>query len=144
MPNADTDSRIIFDMIESFVKRNKNSRAYTSLGQLKYLSCMRYVDGVVGNSSSGLLEAPSFRVGTINIGDRQKGRLKASSVIDCDPDEESISDALHHLYSPEFQKKLKTVANPYGQGGASESIVKILQDCSLDSILKKRFYDLSC
>jgi len=143
MPNADTHGRVLFDMIKQFVSIHPNSRAFISLGQLLYLSCIQHVDGVVGNSSSGLLETPSFGKGTINIGDRQRGRLKAKSVIDCNPDRDSISKAIEHLYSSPFQAMLKTVRNPYGEGGASEKIVQVLQDFPLESILKKNFYDLA-
>jgi GDP/UDP-N,N'-diacetylbacillosamine 2-epimerase (hydrolysing) len=129
-------------MVEAFVAARTNARAYTSLGQLRYLSCLRHVDGVVGNSSSGLIEAPSFRKGTIDIGDRQRGRLKADSVISCAPDRQSIARALEMLYSCTFQEKLRTVQNPYGDGGASEKIVQILNDYPLESIVKKGFYDL--
>jgi GDP/UDP-N,N'-diacetylbacillosamine 2-epimerase (hydrolysing) len=142
MPNADTHGRVIVDMIKQFVVDNPKARAYTSLGQLRYLSCLKYVDGVVGNSSSGLLEVPSFYKGTINIGDRQRGRLKAKSVIDCSPEKESIAAALRKLYSKEFQLALGTVKNPYGEGGASKKIVEILQDHSLGSTLKKPFYNI--
>lgn len=142
MPNADTDGRVLFDMIRQFVATHPNARAYTSLGQLRYLSCIRHVDGVVGNSSSGLAEAPSFHKGTINIGDRQRGRLKAESVIDCAPERAAIGAALQRLYAPEFQTMLANVRNPYGEGGAGEKIVKILRDQSLDGILKKTFHDL--
>ena len=95
----------------------------------------------MGNSSSGLAEVPSFKKGAINIGDRQKGRLKAVSVIDCEPNKISINNAIQKLYSTEFQDKLNTVKNPYGPGGASEAIVNILESVSLDGILKKTFYD---
>jgi GDP/UDP-N,N'-diacetylbacillosamine 2-epimerase (hydrolysing) len=142
MPNADSDSRVLFDVIEKYVASHTNAHAYTSLGQLRYLSCLRHVDGVVGNSSSGLIEAPSFGIGTINIGDRQRGRLRAKSVIDCDPERQSIATALQQLYSPGFQKILKTVSNPYGDGGASEKIIRRVYDYPLESILKKSFYDL--
>ena len=142
MPNADTDSRILIKMIDQFVAKHPNARLYTSLGQLKYLSCIRHVDGVVGNSSSGLIEVPSFAKGTINIGDRQRGRLKAVSVVDCDPHRKSITNALQHLYSDTFIKKLLHVHNHYGEGGASKKIVKILQDYPLESILKKQFHNL--
>ena len=142
MPNADTDGRVIFKMIENFVINNSKAKAFTSLGQLRYLSCIKYVDGVIGNSSSGLAEVPSFKKGTINIGDRQRGRLKAKSVIDCEPTQRSIGDALKKLYSVEFQNSLKNVINPYGNGGASQSIVKILENTSFNDILKKKFYDL--
>lgn len=143
MPNADTDGRVLIQMIERFVAKHSNARAYTSLGQVRYLSCIRHVDGVVGNSSSGLIEAPSFKKGTINIGDRQRGRLKADSVIDCGPDRQSIAMALQRLYSLSFQATLKTVCNPYGEGGASEKIVRVLQDYPLESILKKSFHNLA-
>jgi GDP/UDP-N,N'-diacetylbacillosamine 2-epimerase (hydrolysing) len=142
MPNADTHSRLIADMIKQFVTDHPNARAYTSLGQLRYLSCIKFVDGVVGNSSSGLIEVPSFAVGTINIGDRQRGRLKAESVIDCDPNRQSIADALKYLYSDTFRKKLEYVHNPYGQGGASERVVETLKKVKLDDGLKKCFFDL--
>jgi GDP/UDP-N,N'-diacetylbacillosamine 2-epimerase (hydrolysing) len=142
MPNADTDGRVIFKMIEKFVTNYSHAKSFTSLGQLRYLSCIKHVDGVIGNSSSGLAEVPSFKKGTLNIGDRQRGRLKAKSVIDCEPTKQSIGDALKKLYSVDFQKTLKNVINPYGIGGASESIVKILENTFFDDILKKKFYDL--
>ena len=141
MPNADTEGRALFRQIQEFCEKHPQAKAYTSLGQLRYLSCMRHVDAVAGNSSSGLLEAPSFNLGTINIGDRQKGRLKAASVVDCDPLSKTISNAIKHIFSPQFQDNLLTVANPYGNGGASKAIVKILESCSLNDILKKRFND---
>ena len=142
MPNADTDGRIIFQMIEDFVNNHPHAKSFTSLGQLRYLSCIKHVDGVIGNSSSGLAEVPTFKKGTINIGDRQQGRIKAESVIDCKPTTKSISDAIKKLYSSEFQQKLKTVKNPYGSGGASEAIVKKLENISLKTILKKKFYNM--
>lgn len=142
MPNADTGGRELIEMIDRFVATHENARAFKSLGQLRYLSCVRHVDGVVGNSSSGLAEVPSFAKGTVNIGDRQRGRLKASSVIDCLPDRRSIAAALIKLYSPQFQLALKSAHNPYGEGGASEKVVQVIRDYPLDSILKKTFYDL--
>jgi len=142
MPNADTGGRKLSAMVSEFVERHSNACVFTSLGQLRYFSCLAQIDGVVGNSSSGLAEAPSFGIGTINIGDRQKGRLKADSVIDCQPNSQDILKALGHLYSPEFQQTLKSVKNPYGAGGASGTIAKILADYPLEKILKKRFYNL--
>jgi GDP/UDP-N,N'-diacetylbacillosamine 2-epimerase (hydrolysing) len=118
MPNADTDGRVLFDLVEQFVAGHPTACAFTSLGHLRYLSCMSLVDGVVGNSSSGLIEAPSLRKGTVNIGDRQRGRLRASSVIDCAPERTSITAAIDILYSDEFRASLATVTNPYGDGGA--------------------------
>ena len=141
--NSDTDGRVINQMIDEYVTKNSNkSIVFTSLGQLRYLSALQYVDAVVGNSSSGLAEAPSFKIGTINIGDRQKGRIKASSVIDCEPNKDSILKSFEKLYSKEFQETLKTTINPYGDGYASKKIVEILKNVDLKNILKKSFYDL--
>ena len=141
--NSDTDGRVINQMIDEYVTKNSHkSIVFTSLGQLRYLSALQYVDAVVGNSSSGLAEAPSFKIGTINIGDRQKGRIKASSVIDCDPNKDSILKSFEKLYSKEFQETLKTTINPYGNGCASKKIVEILKSVDLGNILKKSFYDL--
>ena len=143
MPNADTESHQLGEMLHAFVARRPDTaKVWTSLGQLRYLSCLRHVDGVVGNSSSGLAEAPSFRIGTVNVGERQQGRLKAASVIDCAPTREDISRALQTLYSEAFRKQLPKVINPYGEGGASSRIVSILTRCKLDHLLKKRFHDL--
>ncbi|MBK6303445.1 MAG: UDP-N-acetylglucosamine 2-epimerase (hydrolyzing) [Arcobacter sp.] len=141
--NSDTDGRVINQMIDEYVTKNYHkSIVFTSLGQLRYLSALQYVDAVVGNSSSGLAEAPSFKIGTINIGDRQKGRIKASSVIDCEPNKDSILKSFEKLYSKEFQETLKTTINPYGNGCASKKIVEILKNVDLKNILKKSFYDL--
>ena len=142
MPNADTDGRVLVQLIEQFVAQHANTRAYTSLGQLRYLSCMAHVDGVVGNSSSGLLEAPSFQKGTINIGDRQRGRLQAASVINCEPTRHSITAALVRLYSKEFQASLSKVRSPYGEGGASAAIVAKVKAVSLGTLHKKHFYKM--
>lgn len=141
LPNADTDGRALTNMVELFVAQHVNARAYESLGQLRYMSCVSHVDGVVGNSSSGLLEVPSFKKGTINIGDRQRGRLQATSVINCEPIQRSITAALSRLYSAEFQSGLSQVQNPYGECGASEKVVSTLLCCSLEGVLKKSFYD---
>ena len=142
MPNADPDGRIIIDKIKNFCIENKRSKYFTSLGELRYLSCIKYVDGVIGNSSSGLLEVPSFKKGTINIGDRQRGRSKAKSIIDCKPEKRNIIQAIKFLYSLDFQNKLKEVKSPYGEGGASKKIVKQIEKINLDGILKKKFKDL--
>lgn len=142
MPNADTGSRRLAEMVDEFVAAHPNARAYTSLGQLRYLSCIQYVDGVVGNSSSGLAEVPSFRKGTINIGDRQKGRLMADSVINCEPTRGAIGAALARLFDVDFQSTLAATVNPYGEGGASEAIVRTIKSASLEGIAKKIFYDI--
>lgn len=140
--NSDTDGRIINQMIDEYVNKNKDkSVAFTSLGQLRYLSALQFVNAVVGNSSSGLIEAPSFNIPTINIGDRQKGRLKAKSVLDCKPIKTDIINAFDKINSAEFKKLLMHLENPYGEGGASEKIINILSNISLDGILKKTFFD---
>jgi len=142
--NADTGGRLINKMIDDYVADNVGkSVAFQSLGQLRYLSTLKYVDGVVGNSSSGLIEAPSFKVGTVNIGHRQSGRVKAASVIDCSADRDSILDAITKLYSPDFQKNLKLVVNPYGDGGGSKLIAAHLERISLEKLIKKTFFDFS-
>lgn len=141
--NSDTDGRIINQMIDAYVVKNPHKAVgFTSLGQLRYLSALQYMDAVAGNSSSGLAEAPSFKIGTINIGDRQKGRIKADSVIDCVPTQESINQAFGTLYSQDFQNLLQDVVNPYGDGAASPKIVEILKTVDLSEIVKKSFYDL--
>jgi GDP/UDP-N,N'-diacetylbacillosamine 2-epimerase (hydrolysing) len=142
MPNADTDGRVLFEMVEAFVESRPNARAFVSLGQRRYWSCLRHVDGVIGNSSSGVIEAPSFRTGTVNIGDRQRGRLKSQSVIDCPPERDAIRSAIDRLYDPAFKAVLATAENPYGSGGASRKIVDVIERHSLEGILKKSFYDL--
>ncbi|MBI3793722.1 MAG: UDP-N-acetylglucosamine 2-epimerase (hydrolyzing) [Nitrospinae bacterium] len=141
--NADMEGRVINRMIDDYVARNGDKAcAHDSLGQLRYLSALRYVDAVVGNSSSGLTEAPSVKIGAINIGDRQKGRVRADSVIDCDPSEASITAAFEKLYSPGFSKVLRKVVNPYGGPGASKKIVKVLASFPLRDVLKKKFFDI--
>ncbi len=142
MPNADTGGRILFEMIEEFVAHHPNAKAFTSLGQLRYLSTIAQVDGVIGNSSSGLIEVPSLNKGTINIGNRQRGRLKAKSVIDCEPTRDCISAALEILYSKDFQTNLSCVRNPYGEGGASLKVVDVLEKYEFTGSVVKTFYDL--
>jgi GDP/UDP-N,N'-diacetylbacillosamine 2-epimerase (hydrolysing) len=141
--NADPDGRIINKLIDDYIFDHPTQAvAFTSMGRLNYLSAMRFVDAVVGNSSSGLAEAPTFRIGTINIGDRQKGRLMAGSVINCEPTKVSINNAIQNLYSHEFQEKLKKVQNPYGHGMATKNIMSIICNQPLPVEPKKGFYDL--
>ena len=142
MPNADSDSRIIFEKIEDYVSSNKNAYVFTSLGQLRYLSCVAQVDAVVGNSSSGLHEVPTFKKATINIGDRQKGRIQSKSVINCKPISSNIQKAIEDSYTLEFKKHLRTAKNPYGDGGAAERIAKTISNVDLSSLIHKEFYDL--
>ena len=142
--NADNEGRQINTMIDTFVRANA-SRAvvFASLGQVRYLSTLKLVSGVIGNSSSGIIEAPSVGTGTVNIGSRQGGRIQASSVIDCEPSLEAIEMAIDKLFDPEFMQSVKNVSNPYDQGGASNKIVDVLRSCPIDDILKKKFFDIS-
>lgn len=142
--NADADGRIIGQLIDEYRKRQpERIAAFVSLGSLRYLSLMSQVDAVVGNSSSGLLEAPCFKIPSINIGDRQRGRLCASSVLHCSPTSSAIRRTLETALSKEFADSLSTSTNPYGEGGASLKIKQCLKQFPLQAILKKTFYDLS-
>ena len=141
--NSDTDGDVINKMIDEYVSENSQKAvAFASLGQLRYLSAIKFIDIVLGNSSSALLEVPSFKKATINIGDRQKGRARASSVIDVMPAKEEILAAIKRAYSKEFEQTLKDTINPYDGGNPSKKMVKILKEIKLDGILKKKFYDI--
>ena len=136
--------RGLFELLQTFVAQH-SARAcvHTSLGQTLYLSVLAMSAGVVGNSSSGLIEAPAFGVGTVNIGSRQDGRLKAVSVIDCAPKREAISEALSVLLGPETRNRNSSkVHNPYGQGGAAEKAVAVIEEWEPRSG-NKRFHDLN-
>lgn len=142
--NSDTDGRVINTMIDEYVGNNRDrSIAFTSMGQLRYLSAMKYVDLVIGNSSSGIVEAPSFRVPTINIGDRQKGRMQAETIINCEPVESEVYKAMELGLSRAFKEETGDATNPYGDGNVSEKILHIIEDSLSKGIeLKKSFYDL--
>ena len=142
MPNADTGGRWITDLIENYVESHSNALSFKSLGAKRYLSVMACVDGVIGNSSSGLLEAPSLRVGTVNVGDRQRGRIQAESVISCEPNRIAIQEAIIKLLSIEFQGKVQKVVSPFGKGGTSSKIVNHVMKANLTDIRIKKFIDL--
>jgi GDP/UDP-N,N'-diacetylbacillosamine 2-epimerase (hydrolysing) len=142
MPNADTGGREIMRQLEKFVEKNGNAHVFKSLGQLVYLSCISIVDGLVGNSSSGILEAPSFKVGTINIGNRQLGRVQSASIINTVAKVSDLEKALDYLYSAEFKSKLITCTSPYGEGGSSMKILEILREFRPNGNTQKLFYDL--
>jgi GDP/UDP-N,N'-diacetylbacillosamine 2-epimerase (hydrolysing) len=145
-PNADTGGRIIIKMIDEYVEANKEKAiAFVSLGQLKYLSTLKYVSGVVGNSSSGIVEVPSFHIGTVNIGDRQRGRIRATSIIDCLPEYKSISAAIKNLLSKDFRVMAKHTQNPYElkDSFTSTRIKELIVNTSFSNLLKKRFYNIS-
>ena len=141
LPNADAGGRLFKSKIEKFCEERESARYFSSLGYQRYLSCIAYCDVVVGNSSSGLLEAPSFKKSTINIGDRQLGREKAQSIIDCMPTTDSIMAAFEFQQTHEHREKLKGVVNPYGEGGASVKILKLLQTNQHLFVIRKRFRD---
>ena len=143
MPNADPGYEIIKKLKKDFVNNNIDRAIYfDSMGHKNFLSTMNCVDAIVGNSSSGILEAPTFKIATINIGERQEGRLKAKSIIDCSNDIESIRKAFKKIYSEKFQAKLLKVKNPYGNGNAAKKIMSILQNIQIPSSLKKKFYEI--
>lgn len=142
--NSDTNGRVINKIIDDYVKKHPNKAIqFKSMGTSLYLSALSHVDIVVGNSSSGIAEAPSFKKATLNIGDRQKGRIMCDSIFSCDPIEKEIDNAFDKIYSHKFQEKLKKVKNPYGEGGASKKIFEILKSKNLNSLLKKKFFDIN-
>ena len=138
-PNADTEGRQLIKMLDEYVEDRSNCIAYTSLGQLRYLSTVALVDVVVGNSSSGILEVPSLKTATVNIGDRQKGRLRADSIIDCEPITENIKESIQQA----FKLDCSTVVNPYGDGNTTERVLKVLREINHpERLIKKHFYDI--
>ncbi|EQA61123.1 UDP-N-acetyl-D-glucosamine 2-epimerase, UDP-hydrolysing [Leptospira alexanderi serovar Manhao 3 str. L 60] len=140
-PNADTGGRELIHQIDSFVSKNlKNTRAFVSLGQRKYLSLMRLASVIIGNSSSGLTEAPALKKATVNIGDRQKGRLKAASIIDCIEKKEFIVSGIKKALSIEHEEIVRKSTSLYGYGNVSVEIKEKLKTFPLR--IKKPFFDL--
>lgn len=143
--NSDTDGRVINRMIDNFVKANSDRCiAYTSLGQLRYLSAVRLCCAVIGNSSSGIIEVPSFKIPTVNIGDRQKGRVCAQSVLTCKNTIPEIQEAVNKALSPEFIESLSEITNPYEGEDTSQRILEIITKELQQGIeLKKSFYNVN-
>jgi GDP/UDP-N,N'-diacetylbacillosamine 2-epimerase (hydrolysing) len=141
-PNADTGGRNLMMQVKRFAENRPHVFAYESMGQQGYLSCLRQMDGIIGNSSSGLLEAPALGVPTVNIGSRQKGRLVATSVINCDPERDEIARSIEYIYDPEFRSKLQNTISPYGKGGASNRILEVLKNFPLNGLLSKPFHNI--
>lgn len=142
-PNSDADSRVMSQMIDEYLRcQPERVVVFTSMGQVRYLSALQHVDAVIGNSSSGIIEAPAFKTATINIGDRQKGRLKAASVIDCDETSDSIVAGIKKALTPEFLKTVRSAASLYGSGETAQKIMQAMKTVSLDGITRKSFYDL--
>lgn len=142
--NSDTDGRIINQMIDEFVKKHEDRCiAFTSLGRVRYLSALQFCAAVVGNSSSGIIEAPSFHIPTVNIGNRQQGRICANTVINCGYEVEEIENALVKAFSKEFRNQLSGMNNPYEKAGTSVLIVQKIKDMLLSGQgVKKHFYDV--
>ncbi len=144
MSNADPGGRSIQSMLDKFVLENgARAKMFASLGQLRYLSLLKYADLMVGNSSSGIVEAPSFRLPVVNIGDRQGGRIRSGNIIDVPVcRKKDIVKAIHKAIGDDFKGSLKGLKNPYGKGNASEKIVKALKTMDLSGIVKKQFYEM--
>lgn len=143
--NSDQGGAIINAMLDSANTEISNLHVFSSLGVVRYLSLMKYAELVLGNSSSGIIETPAFKIPTVNIGDRQRGRLRADSIIDCADDEKSIIDAINMAMDNEFRRSCKNIISPYGDGHAAEKIAKKIKYtvCNEKIDLKKRFYDLT-
>lgn len=142
LANSDKNGRIINQMIEKFVTENKvNSISFKSLGQLRYLSALQHIDVVLGNSSSGIIEVPYFKIPTINIGDRQKGRVMPKSVINCEPKIDFIKEVLTKAFDATFKEKIKNQKQLYGEGNTVEKIMPVISNIHTGD-LKKPFYDL--
>lgn len=142
--NADTEGKEINDRIDEFVEKNKNCKSYYSLGLLRYLSAVQYSEFVIGNSSSGIVEVPAFGIPTINIGDRQKGRLQANSILNCEPEKEAIIRQIKMARREEFKNNIKIDQNPYKGKDTSKLIVETIKRfLYIEGIeLKKQFYDV--
>lgn len=143
-PNVDAGSQAIVGHLDAWGAQHlEHVRVCDALGQRRYLSALRHADVVVGNSSSGIIEAPALQAPTVNIGDRQRGRPRAGSVLDVTAhDPHAIADAIHTALSPEFRARLADVGSPYGDGHAAPRIAQILATVDLQGLLPKRFHDL--
>lgn len=143
--NSDTDGRIIHDILSGYVSKHAERMIMVhSLGQLRYLSAIKHVNVVIGNSSSGLIEVPTLKKPTVNIGSRQKGRIKGGSVIDCDENAHDIKTAIDKALSSQFADEVQNVVNPYGNGDVSVRIAACLKNVAISKgKMMKRFYDVS-
>ena len=142
-PNAEESNEKIIRLLNKYKKNNSNLKLYKSLGLVNYLSLMKYSKLVIGNSSSGIAETPSFNVPTVNIGNRQKGRIFAKSIIQCDGNTNDIKKKIKKALSKKFLINLKNNKNPYGNGGASKKILGVLKNLNLDDVnITKSFYDI--
>ena len=142
MPNADIGYKYIVKELKKFTKKNKNSILIKSLGHEQYFSLCSYMNMMIGNSSSGIIEIPSFKKPTINVGNRQNGRLKPISVIDCSHNKRDILSKINLANSKYFNKKIKKIKNPYYKSDTSNKIKNILKKIDLKNLLFKKFIDL--
>ncbi len=142
MPNADTQGRLIRAMISEYVQMHPNAQAVESLGTQGYFSLMAQAAAMVGNSSSGIIEAPSFKLPVVNVGNRQKGRVRGANVIDCKNNRKTILSAIQTATSPQFREKLNGLQNPYGKGNASQIIIASLKETALDETLITKHFHL--
>jgi len=143
IPGPDLENEIVVKLIKKFTLKHKNAYFFKSLGQVNYFSFLNQIDGMIGNSSSGLLEMPYFEKGTINIGTRQSGRLFSKSVINIKIKKSKIIQAVKKLLSNNFQKNIRNNINPYGNPGASDKIIKILKKIKVKKIINKKFFDIN-
>jgi UDP-hydrolysing UDP-N-acetyl-D-glucosamine 2-epimerase len=139
--NADAGGKKINRRLREISERSDRFKVFSSLGQVGYLSVLKASNLVIGNSSSGILEAPSVKIPTINVGDRQTGRIKAVSVIDADGSLASLRSAIEFSFSSEMQHLISRMLSPFGSPGASSSISKILSTVQLENVLVKKFVD---
>jgi UDP-hydrolysing UDP-N-acetyl-D-glucosamine 2-epimerase len=143
LPNSDTNGRVIVQQISAFVSRHQDrSIVFSSLGKVRYLSALQYVTAVVGNSSSGIVEVPTFGIPTLNIGNRQKGRIISAGVIDCEPSEKGIRQGLKQILSQEVKDLAKKCQNPYYKEGTTRQIMRSIKNFSLENCIPKIFFDL--
>lgn len=143
LPNSDTDGRILIRMIQDYVfDHSDRCMSIPSLGLKRYFSALRYVDAVVGNSSSGIIEVPSFGIPTLDIGDRQKGRIASDSVVHCGTDKQEIVDGLVRVLSDEQKDKAKNCLNPYEKGNTTQAILDVIRHYPLDNLVHKSFYNI--
>lgn len=142
-PNADAGGRFIIAAIEAFVARNSWARAVVNFGQAGYFAMLRHAAAMVGNSSSGIIESPSFELPVVNVGNRQRGRVRSFNVVDVDYERKAIADAVRRALTPDFRRQLAGMKNPYGDGTAADKIVSILAKTPLDQrLIMKHFHDL--
>ena len=137
-PNADAGSRALIESTEALRKMREHTHIFVNLDSVTYWSLLSYADALVGNSSSGIMEAASFALPVVNVGMRQRGRERASNIIDASPNEENIATAIDRALTPEFRASLRGMTNPYGSGTAAATIAQVLATVELDGLLVKQ------